>query len=205
MHRPTCSRTTLGFCLLLTTVLPACADEKPAAPSAAAPASATTAKPAPTAPPTTVASPAADQPVVNLLADANGGQLIAAPFANWSAMIDGKEDSYVGVTANTEAVFAFKDEKPATFDTFAVLIPAAANENLKDFELLVGDKADGEFRSIGKFQAKNLRLMKTGGWQEFKFPAVTAKYLTVRVLSRVDGYGAGLVVYEIRLLGFMKK
>jgi hypothetical protein len=92
-----------------------------------------------------------------------------------------------------------------TCGAFDLLIPAAANENLKDFELLVGASPDGEFRSIGKFQSKNLRMMKTNGWQEFKFEPVTAKYFKFRALSLVDGYGGGLIIYEIRLMGFMKK
>ena len=210
MKQPASLPSRLAFCLVLTTCLPACGQEKPAPTATASPPAApapTTppAAPAPVAPTPPVASSTAAQTGINLLADANGGQLIAAPFAAWSSTIDGKEDSYVGVNANTEAVFAFKDEKSATFDTVAVLIPSASNENLKDFELLVSDKPDGDFRSIGKFQTRNLRLMKSGGWQEFKFPAVTAKYVTFRALSRVDGYGGGLIIYEIRLFGQLKK
>ena len=198
MNQSAFKRSGLGFCLLLAMNLTACGQDKPATQTPASPAPPAAVRPAaqPAQPP---------PPSVNLLAESNGGQLIAAPFAGWSAIVDGKDDSYVGVNANTEATFAFTDEKPATFDTFEFLVPAAANENVKDFELLVGDSADGEFRSIGKFQAKNLRLMKTNGWQQFKFEPVTAKYFKFRVLSRVDGYGGGLVVYEIRLMGFMKK
>ena len=198
MNQTAFKKSAVGFCLLLAMNLTACGQDKPATQTPASP------------PPPAAARPAAQpaqppSPSVNLLAESNGGQLIAAPFAGWSAIVDGKDDSYVGVNANTEAVFAFTDEKPATFETFEFLVPAAANENVKDFELLVGDSADGEFRSIGKFQAKNLRLMKTNGWQQFKFEPVTAKYFKFRALSRVDGYAGGLVVYEIRLMGFTKK
>lgn len=194
MNQTAFKRYTLGSCMLLAMNLTACGQDKSAAQTPAS------------APPPAATQPAQPpQPAVNLLAESNGGQLIAAPFAGWSAMVDGKDDSSVGVNANTEAIFAFTDEKPATFDTFEFLVPAAANENLKDFELLVGDRADGDFRSIGKFQAKNLRMMKMNGWQQFKFEPVTAKYFKFRALSRVDGYGGGLTVYEIRLMGFIKK
>src|SRR2546429_2483953 len=51
-----------------------------------------------------------------------------------------------------------------------------------EFELLVANDApNGTFRSIGKFQTSNAKMMSTGGWQDFKFPPVTAKYLKVRL------------------------
>ena len=197
MNQTPWKKLALGFGTVLTMSVAACGQEKPAGAVPASPP--TAAQPAQTAPPAPAQTSA-----VNLLAGANGGQLIAAPSAAWSAIIDGKEDSYVGVPATAEAILAFTDEKPAIFDTFGFLVPASANENLKDFELLVGDSVDGDFRSIGKFQTKNLRMMKTNGWQDFKFEPVTAKYLKFRALSRFDGYGNGLVIYEIRLMGSMK-
>ena len=144
-------------------------------------------------------------PKVNLLASENGGQILAAPDKKWNVMIDGKEDTHAEVAWGSEGVFAFKDEKPATFDTFSVLIPAADSGNIKEFELLAGDTLDGDFRSVGKFQARNLLMLKTKGWQDFKFDPVTAKYLKLKVISRFEGASWNAVnVYEIRLMGSLK-
>ena len=98
-----------------------------------------------------------------------------------------------------EAAYAFKDEWPATFDTFAMLIAETASWNVMDFELLVGnDSPTGAFESIGKFQTQNVKLFKTP-YQEFKFPAVTARYLKVKIIS---DFGARFTfVYEFRLFG----
>jgi hypothetical protein len=146
-------------------------------------------------------SPAPPKPVpaaakVNLLSAANGGQLLVAPDDSWSAVIDGKEDLALLKPAG-ELVFAFKDEKPATFDTFATLVTETADWNLKDFELLVGDESPtGSFRSVGTFTVQNVKMLKSP-YQEFKFEPVTAKYLKVKIIAN---YGA----YNKLLLGEFK-
>ena len=64
-----------------------------------------------------------------------------------------------------------------------MLIPKSGR-NPKEFELLAGnDSPVGPFRSIGRFHTQNVKFIKTGGWQEFTFPQVTAKYLKVKLLS----------------------
>ena len=114
-------------------------------------------------------------------------------------MIDGKEEiqAILYPQRGEEAVSAFKDEWPATFDTFAMLIPGTDSRNVKEFELRVGnDSPTGTFESIGKFQTQNVKLFKTP-YQESKFPAVTARYLKVEIIS---GFGAGFTfVYEFQL------
>ena len=72
----------------------------------------------------------------NLLAPNNGGQVIVATSTNWLRTIDGNEDAKE-VRSEEWAVYAFRDEQTATFETFAVLIPAEG-ENVKEFELLAG-------------------------------------------------------------------
>ncbi|MGH7411509.1 MAG: hypothetical protein ACREJ6_10705 [Candidatus Methylomirabilis sp.] len=145
---------------------------------------------------------------INLLAASNGGQVLLAPNDAWLQTIDGKLGG-IGSTpppfdSGSEAVYAFKDEQPATFDTFSVFIPGANGWNAKEFELLVGkDSPTGSFRSLGKFQTQNVKVMKTQGWQEFKFPEVTATYLKVKVLSNHDrpmGF-TSIQLHEFQLLG----
>ena len=145
------------------------------------------------------ATPGPESKETNLLAPENGGQLLVAPSDVWSQTIDGKEDGIGGRGLEEEAVFAFKDEQPATFDTFTILIPEANTANVKEFELLVADDSPtGTFRSIGKFETQNAKLLKTP-YQEFKFPSTTARYLKVKLISS-HGWPT-IVLYEFRLLG----
>jgi len=134
---------------------------------------------------------------INLLAPENGGQLLLVPSDHWLETIDGKEN---GFWIGGEAVYAFKDERQASFDTFTVLIPETQNYNVKEFELLAGnDSPTGRFESIGKFQTQNIKFVKRP-YQEFKFPPVQARYLKVRILSSHGGSREALA-YEVQLLG----
>lgn len=141
---------------------------------------------------------------INLLASENGGHVLVASSDDWAATIDGKEDQKVidgGV--GQSAVFAFKDERPATFDTFTMLIAKASDFNVKDFELLQGSESPtGAFQSIGKFQTQNAKLFNTP-YQAFHFAPVTAKYLKVTILSRYDGWKHP-EVYEWQLFGALQ-
>jgi hypothetical protein len=136
---------------------------------------------------------------INLLAPENGGQLLLVPSDHWLATIDGKEN---GVWIGGEAVYAFKDERQATFDTFTVLIPESQNYNLKEFELLAGNESPtGRFEPIGRFQAQNIKFVKQP-YQEFKFPPVKARYLKVKILSSHGGTPDALA-YEVQLFGML--
>ena len=132
-------------------------------------------------PPTQSATDVAASGRVNLLSTKNGGHLVRAPHENWNEPIDDAENwEYLN---GDEAVYAFKDNRPATFDMFRMLITETRSWNIKEFELLAGnDAADGYFESIGKFETQNVRLFPSA-WQEFTFPPKRARYLKVRVLS----------------------
>jgi len=159
--------------------------------------------PPPSAPPSAPApspgGPAATARV-NLLASENGGHLVLASSEDWQATIDGREDfAQISYGLGKEAVYTFKDERPVTFDTFAMLIPGTENNNIKEFELLVGDGSPtGPFRSVGTFQTQNVRIFKNP-YQEFKFSAVTAKYVKFKLISTHGGAHPG--VYEFQLWG----
>jgi hypothetical protein len=142
---------------------------------------------------------------VNLFASENGGYAIVASSDEWGGTVDGKEGTnYInGVTSQPEAVYAFKDEKPATMDMFTMLIPGTSDYNVKQFELFVdNDSPTGAFESIGKFQTQNVKLFKTP-YQEFRFSPVKAKYLKIKLLST---YGPSTAnVPEVQLFGRMEK
>jgi len=144
--------------------------------------------------------------VLNLLSAENGGHVVVATNDRWPYAIDGDEKSWqyidIGVTGSW-AVYGFKNDKPASFDTFKVLILGSESWNLKEFELLAGnDSATGKFESIGKFQTQNIRFFKDP-YQEFKFPPVKARYLKVKVLSSHGFSSVG--VYEFQLLGALEE
>jgi hypothetical protein len=155
------------------------------------------AKPAPSA--------QASAAVMNLLAAENGGHVVTATNDRWPYTIDGDEKTWqyidIGVTGSW-AVYGFKDDKAAKFDTFKVLILGTESWNLKEFELLAGsDSPTGKFESIGKFQTDNVRFFKDP-YQPFKFPPVTARYLKVRVISSHGFSSVG--AYEFQLLGALE-
>ena len=144
--------------------------------------------------------------VINLLSPENGGQVIVATNDQWRYTIDGDEKNWryidIGVLGGW-AVYGFKDDRPAIFDTFKVLILETESWNLKEFELFSGnDSPTGKFESIGKFQTQNIRFFKNP-YQEFKFPAVKARYLKVKVISS-HGFSS-VAVYEFQLLGVLER
>jgi hypothetical protein len=159
--------------------------------------------------PASGASPRATQlpsKSVNLLAPENGGHVIVASGDAWVGTIDGKEglnQINYGLDSQAQAVYAFKDEKPATIDTFTVLISGTGDNNVKEFELFVGnDSPTGSFESLGKFKTQNVKLFKTP-YQEFKLPKITAKYLKIKLLST---YGSRHpTLEEVQLFGHMEK
>ncbi len=156
--------------------------------------------PVPTTPPAT------QQPGTrrtNLLSPANGGQVLAAATADWARLIDGNEEQGVWVDGG-EGVFAFRDERPARLDTFAVLVPDTNGVNLKTFELLAGNESPtGSFTEIGRFDTQNLRLFKSP-YQEFRFAPVTARYLKVKALGSHQGDSGAVRAYEFQAFGALE-
>jgi hypothetical protein len=132
---------------------------------------------------------AAPPPAPSLLTPSAGGQILAAPDAGWQAVISGKDSDMTRISCAAlpaEGVFAFKDEAPATFSQFQILIPGQG-QWVKDFELLAADDSPvGTFRSLGKFTAQNMKMIKSP-YQEFTFPAATARYFKLRVLTTYPG------------------
>jgi len=140
---------------------------------------------------------------INLLSSENGGQILVANTNHWLKAIDGNKDKFFFYDWKTEAVLGFKDEQPATFDTFTILIEGTDRHNVKEFELLAGNNLPtGQFTSIGKFETKNVKLFKTP-FQEFRFQPVTAKYLKVRLLSAHEKQY--IATREFQLLGNYRK
>jgi len=143
-----------------------------------------------------VAKPKA--PDDDVLAQKNGGVLIAAANDDWQKLNDGKEDDRA-VTYDTIGIYGFKDGKPATLTGVDVLIPEKSEYNVKDFEVFVGDEGPtGAFRSLGTFTTQNIKLMQDP-YQHFTFPPVTAKFL--KIAFNTDWGGGYVATYEMRAHG----
>jgi hypothetical protein len=102
---------------------------------------------------------------IDLLAQKNGGHLFAAPNETWNEPIDGIEDSrYINNGIGMEAVYGFKGDQPATFDTFAMFIGETHDWNVKAFELFVGnDSPLGHFESVGTFETRTSGIFHLPG------------------------------------------
>lgn len=142
-----------------------------------------------------IAAAASHPPSTNLLAADIGGHLVAASSDAWKVTIDGDEANYAFIEG--EGVYAFGEDKAATFDTFGVLIPNTSGTNIAEYELSAGDASPtGPFKVIGRFGIQNIKLFGTP-YQEAHFAPVTARYLRVRVIR---GFGGNNTIgYEFRL------
>jgi hypothetical protein len=134
----------------------------------------------------------------DILAQKNGGQLIAANNDEWQKLNDGKEDdravTYAGV-----GVYGFKDGKPATITGVDLLIPEQSEYNVKDFEVFVGDESPtGAFTSVGTFSTQNIKLMQDP-YQHFTFPPATGRFL--KIAFNTDWGGGYIAAYELRAHG----
>lgn len=144
--------------------------------------------------------PAAAGKPVNLILEENGGHLVAASSDAWAQTINGKEHDTSVLYVGEFGVYAFKDERPTSFDTFAILIHGTAERNIRRFELFKGnDSPTGKFESLGTFETQNVKLFSTP-YQEFKFPPVTAKYFKVKIVSLWSDASGGYV-FQFQLRG----
>lgn len=137
----------------------------------------------------------------DVLAEANGAKLEYAPNTEWEYLNKDHENflkrqSSIATYAG-EAVWSFKDGKPATFDQIEVLVPEKASYTLKTFEVLASDDLTGPYKSLGTFTVQNVKMMPQG-WQGFKFPETTAKF--VKVVFK-DGHGSYVSGNALRLIG----
>ena len=133
----------------------------------------------------------------NLLSPEQGGRLVAAPDAGWSAANDGDLDKAGSVTFQRGAIFGFQDDQPRAFDRFGVLI-SQAGANPASIEIAVSDALAGPFRAIAEVRPLDLRVIDTGGWQYFDLPSTTARYVRITPSLTADGDARGML-WEMRL------
>ena len=138
--------------------------------------------------------------MLNLLSPANGGTIVKAGDPEWKDAVSGKDAARGRIRAPNEAIFSFRDGKPATFSSFATLI-SETNAYIKEFELLVADKPDGPYRSIRKFVTTDA-LIVDSPYQSVQFEPVTARYVKVKLISAHSLTPGGFnLLGQIRLMG----
>jgi tetratricopeptide (TPR) repeat protein len=151
---------------------------------------------------TTVTGAAASANDVNLLAPEQGGQLLSAPSESWRKITSGKEDERVDSRAgpDADAVYAFKDKKPARFHKLTVLIAGSNDYNPKEIEVLAGDEGvNGSFRAVGKCALTNRLLLETR-YQECELAPTTARYAKLKFVSSYH-FNAWTQIPQVRLIG----
>jgi len=113
-------------------------------------------------------------------------ELVLAPSGQWEALLVG--DVELKTSESEKAVFGFKGDRAATFDMLRICIQETQSRNINSLEILVSDSPSGPFESVGVFQPQNMRIHKTGGWQEFRFAPVTARYVVLKAASDQGAY-----------------
>lgn len=148
----------------------------------------------------------ADQRERNLLAAANGGQLIAASDMKYQALIDGRLDdpgSYADVGIGGEGIFGFQDGRTAVIKKIAIPIFESKDFNLKTVEISVSEKSPTSgFTPAGTFETTNM-VFAGNPYQEFEFESpVRAKYFKVKVVA---SHGANWVrLHELQAIGTLE-
>jgi len=132
----------------------------------------------------------------NLL-NADDCEIIAAPSDRPAKLLEGGFDLPADELA--EAVYAFKT--PVILRKVRFFINASDAQNIKSLELLAADSPAGPFTAVARAgDTLNLKLFKTGGWQEFDIGPVTIGHFKIKAVAhnhawvRVtnDGRGNGL-------------
>lgn len=156
--------------------------------------------PAPAPAPAAATPPPPPAPRVNILSQKNGGEVLLSPNDLWQRINDDANNQIYWFKAGEEAVFGFKDGRPATFDGLGIFLPNQDAHNPKEIEVFAGDEEmTGSFRSLGIIKPINARVRD--GWQEFKLPATTAKFIKLKLVSADSD---GIYLYEVRLFGEVK-
>jgi hypothetical protein len=100
-------------------------------------------------------------------------------------------------------VYAFK--RPSEISTVRIFIEASSPQNIKSLEILASDSPTGPFVPVASVgETINLKMFKTGGWQEFSFDPVRLTHFQIRAVSHGHAWvRIGLVGQEngLQLVG----
>jgi len=150
----------------------------------------------------TAQPPAGGPPsATNLLDPEQGGKLVIASEDRWREVIK-KELGTSILSTHGFAVFAFRDEKPATIDSVAVYVESTSPSNLKELAVYAADQSEaGPFHKVTTVTLPNYKNMRAP-MQEFKIEPFTARYVKLEIVSWQNGSGmSNGYVGNMQLLG----
>ena len=128
-------------------------------------------------------------------------EIIAAPSDRPAKLLEGDFDLPADELAG--AVYAFK--RPSEISTVRIFIEASSPQNIKSLEILASDSPTGPFVPVASVgETINLKMFKTGGWQEFSFDPVRLTHFQIRAVSHGHAWvRIGLVGQEngLQLVG----
>ena len=128
-------------------------------------------------------------------------EIIAAPSDRPAKLLEGDFDLPADELAG--AVYAFK--RPSEISTVRIFIEASSPQNIKSLEILSSDSPTGPFVPVASVgETINLKMFKTGGWQEFSFDPVRLTHFQIRAVSHGHAWvRIGLVGQEngLQLVG----
>ena len=128
-------------------------------------------------------------------------EIIAAPSDRPAKLLEGNFDLPADELAG--AVYAFK--RPSEISTVRIFIEASSPQNIKSLEILSSDSPTGPFVPVASVgETINLKMFKTGGWQEFSFDPVRLTHFQIRAVSHGHAWvRIGLVGQEngLQLVG----
>ncbi len=147
----------------------------------------------PTEPTQKVTYTASQGQLINLADSHNGGDIITAPrmeLANVNNPVNEKELKKIPFYKGEEVVMGFKNGQSVLIEKVTWWIGGAADTNAKTIEIFVSnDSATSGFRSIGKMNLQNTRILKSP-YQEFSFTPVKARYVKLKIVESIYyGYG----------------
>ena len=139
--------------------------------------------------------------LVDLMSPQNGGEALVISGPDWKRLSDNSMSYLYGFGIGDEAIYAFRDGRAAALEKLMVYIPGQDDRHAREIEVLAGDEGPaGAFRSIAVMPVANGKMRD--GWQEFKLPPTTAKFVKLKLLSNHGGNG--IYLYEMRLMGELK-
>ena len=128
-------------------------------------------------------------------------EIIAAPSDRPAKLLEGNFDLPADELAG--AVYAFK--RPSEISKVRIFIEASSPQNIKSLEILSSDSPTGPFVPVASVgETVNLKMFKTGGWQEFSFDPVRLTHFQIRAVSHGHAWvRIGLVGQEngLQLVG----
>ena len=139
----------------------------------------------------------AEDPAPRNLLNPEDAEIIAAPSDRPAKLLEGGFDLPADELAG--AVYAFK--RPSDISAVRIFIESSNPQNIKSLEILSADSPNGPFVPVASAgETINLKLFKTGGWQEFSFDPVRLTHFQIRAVSHghawvrigLDGQNNGL-------------